>query len=70
MMVVAEHTEAASLMRNALMVDVEDYFHVAAFARQIDSVTWGRFPLRVEPNMHRLLALFAKQRPSPKQYKN
>ena len=32
MIVVAEHTEAASLMRNALMVDVENYFHVAAFA--------------------------------------
>ena len=46
-------------MRNALTVDVEDYFHVAAFARQIDPATWDRFPLRVERNTHRLLELFS-----------
>lgn len=46
-------------MQNALTVDVEDYFHVAAFARQIDPATWDRFPLRVERNTHRLLELFA-----------
>jgi hypothetical protein len=44
-------------MRNALTVDVEDYFHVAAFARQIDPATWDHFPLRVEHNTHRLLDL-------------
>ena len=48
-------------MRNALTVDVEDYFHVAAFARRIDPATWDRFPLRVERNTHRLLDLFAEQ---------
>ncbi len=48
-------------MRNALTVDVEDYFHVAAFAQQIDPATWDRFPLRVEWNTHRLLDLFAEQ---------
>jgi hypothetical protein len=31
-------------MHNALTVDVEDYFHLAAFARQIDPATWDRFP--------------------------
>jgi polysaccharide deacetylase family protein (PEP-CTERM system associated) len=46
-------------MHNALTVDIEDYFHVAAFARQIDPATWDRFPLRVERNTHRLLELFA-----------
>ena len=46
-------------MQNALTVDVEDYFHVAAFARQIDPATWDQFPLRVERNTHRLLELFA-----------
>lgn len=46
-------------MQNALTVDVEDYFHVAAFARQIDPATWDRFPLRVEHNTCRLLDLFA-----------
>lgn len=48
-------------MRNALTVDVEDYFHVAAFAGQIDRATWDRFPLRVERNTHRLLDLFAER---------
>lgn len=48
-------------MRNALTVDVEDYFHVAAFARQIAPATWDRFPLRVERNTHRLLDLFAER---------
>ena len=45
-------------MRNAMTVDVEDYFHVAAFARQIDPSTWDRFSPRVEQNTARLLDLF------------
>jgi polysaccharide deacetylase family protein (PEP-CTERM system associated) len=45
-------------MRNALTVDVEDYFHVGAFARQIDPATWDRFSPRVERNTERLLDLF------------
>lgn len=48
-------------MQNALTVDVEDYFHVAAFASQIDPATWDRFPLRVERNTERLLDLFAER---------
>ena len=48
-------------MRNALTVDVEDYFHVAAFSQQIDPATRDRFPLRVERNTHRLLDLFAER---------
>ncbi|MER2527516.1 MAG: XrtA system polysaccharide deacetylase [Candidatus Competibacter denitrificans] len=48
-------------MDNALTVDVEDYFQVAAFARQIDPATWDRIPLRVERNTQRLLDLFAEQ---------
>lgn len=48
-------------MRNALTVDVEDYFHVAAFAQQIDPATWNLFPLRVERNTYRLLDLFAER---------
>ena len=48
-------------MRNALTVDVEDYFHVAAFARQIDPATWDSFSLRVEYNTQRLLDLFAER---------
>ncbi len=48
-------------MHNALTVDVEDYFQVAAFARQIDPATWDHIPLRVERNTQRLLDLFAEQ---------
>lgn len=47
-------------MRNALTVDVEDYFHVASFSKQIDPATWDSFTLRVERNTHRLLDLFAE----------
>lgn len=49
------------MMRNALTVDVEDYFQVAAFARQIDPATWDQIPLRVERNTQHLLDLFAEQ---------
>ncbi len=45
-------------IRNALTVDVEDYFHVSAFANSIDQRDWSRHPLRVEKNTHRLLDLF------------
>ena len=50
-----------AMIRNALTVDVEDYFQVAAFSRQIDPATWDRFTLRVERNTQRLLDLFAEQ---------
>jgi polysaccharide deacetylase family protein (PEP-CTERM system associated) len=48
------------MIRNALTVDVEDYFQVAAFAEEVDHKTWDSFPLRVERNTHRLLDLFAR----------
>ncbi len=41
-----------------LSVDVEDYFHVEAFAGLVDRGEWGSFPSRVEANTHRLLDLF------------
>ena len=43
---------------NALTVDVEDYFHVSAFADSIDQQDWAHHPLRVENNTMRLLDLF------------
>jgi polysaccharide deacetylase family protein (PEP-CTERM system associated) len=46
------------MTRNALTVDVEDYFHVSAFAGAIDSSEWDGHPLRVEQNTRRLLELF------------
>lgn len=49
-----------SKIRNALTVDVEDYFQVAAFSREIDPGTWDRYTLRVVDNTQRLLDLFAE----------
>ena len=43
---------------NALTVDVEDYFHVSAFAATIDRDSWGTRESRVVANTHRLLAIF------------
>jgi polysaccharide deacetylase family protein (PEP-CTERM system associated) len=48
-------------MLNALTIDVEDYFHVAAFARQIDPKTWDSYPLRVEKNTNRILDLLGER---------
>ena len=43
---------------HAMTVDVEDYYHVAAFAKVIDPASWEQWPSRVEANTRRLLALF------------
>ena len=45
-------------IKNALTVDVEDYFQVSAFAKSIKHDEWGSQPLRVEQNTQRLLNLF------------
>ncbi|MDA8251516.1 MAG: polysaccharide deacetylase family protein, partial [Rhodospirillales bacterium] len=47
-------------VRNALTVDVEDYFQVQAFAGTIPRGDWERWPRRVEANTARLLDLFAE----------
>ena len=47
-------------MLNALTVDVEDYFHVQAFADIIARDDWERLPRRVDRNTERLLDLFAE----------
>lgn len=50
-----------SAITNAMTVDVEDYFHVSAFAGQVEMKDWGqRFPLRVEQSTQKTLELFAK----------
>jgi len=41
-----------------LSVDVEDYFHVEAFADIVSRDTWETYPRRVEDNTLRLLDLF------------
>ena len=47
-------------IQNALTVDVEDYFHVSAFAKSINHKDWDNHPLRVEKNTLRLLDLFGE----------
>jgi polysaccharide deacetylase family protein (PEP-CTERM system associated) len=45
-------------MKNALSVDVEDWFQVGAFEKVIDRSAWETLPRRVEANTDRVLALF------------
>jgi len=45
-------------MRNALSVDVEDWFQVGAFEKVIGRDAWETLPRRVEANTDRVLALF------------
>ncbi len=48
-----------TMIRNAMTVDVEDYFQVSAFEAHIDRTRWDTLPCRVETNTDRILALFA-----------
>lgn len=43
---------------NAMTIDVEDYFHVQAFAGVIPRDDWNSLPSRVTGNTERLLSLF------------
>jgi polysaccharide deacetylase family protein (PEP-CTERM system associated) len=43
---------------NAMTVDVEDYFQVSAFAKNIDKKEWDHYPSRVNANTNLLLDLF------------
>jgi peptidoglycan/xylan/chitin deacetylase (PgdA/CDA1 family) len=45
-------------MRNALSVDVEDWFQVGAFEKVIARDAWEKLPRRVERNTDRVLELF------------
>jgi polysaccharide deacetylase family protein (PEP-CTERM system associated) len=49
---------SAAPIVNAMTVDVEDYFHVAALAKSIDRSRWNDMEYRVEANTKRLLDLF------------
>ncbi len=42
-------------MRNALTIDVEDYFHVSAFENNIERHSWEKMPQRALSNTHRVL---------------
>ncbi|MEP7185986.1 MAG: XrtA system polysaccharide deacetylase [Rhodanobacter sp.] len=45
---------------NAMTVDVEDYFQVAAFENCIRREDWPRWPIRVEHNTQSVLELFGR----------
>lgn len=47
----------ATPIRNAMTIDVEDYFQVSAFASHIARDNWTSMPCRVESNVDRILAL-------------
>jgi polysaccharide deacetylase family protein (PEP-CTERM system associated) len=47
-------------VRNALTVDVEDYFHVSAFEKIISRSQWHTLDSRVVRSTHRLLGLFER----------
>ncbi len=44
-------------MKNAMSIDVEDYFQVSAFAPHIRRENWDRLPCRVERNVDVILGL-------------
>ncbi len=46
-------------IRNAMSVDVEDYFQVQAFADVVPRASWEAIPRRVEANTDRILEKFA-----------
>ncbi len=46
-------------VKNAMTVDVEDYFHVSAFAHSINRDSWVSQQSRVRESNHRLLQLFS-----------
>ena len=45
-------------MKNALSVDIEDWFQVGAFEKVIARDAWETIPARVEANTEKVLALF------------
>ena len=44
-------------IRNAMTIDVEDYFQVSAFAAHIPRESWASIPCRVEGNVDRILSI-------------
>ena len=47
------------VIKNAMTVDVEDYFQVSAFEKYISKDQWDNIPHRVSQNTHKVLDLFA-----------
>jgi len=46
-------------MKNALTIDLEDYFHVSAYSGRVKLEEWDAYPSRVAQNTDRLLEILA-----------
>jgi polysaccharide deacetylase family protein (PEP-CTERM system associated) len=53
-------SNTAARVANAFTIDVEDYFHVTAFAASLDRAQWDGLESRVEKNTMRMLELLAR----------
>lgn len=51
-----------SEVQNVISVDVEEWFHVEAFASHIPRTDWDQLERRARPSMEALLELFERQR--------
>jgi len=49
------------MIKNAMTIDVEDYFQVSAFAPHIPRTQWDSLPCRVERNVMRILDMLDEQ---------
>lgn len=49
-----------STLRNAMTIDVEDYFQVSAFSRHIARDNWQSIPSRVERNIDHILDMLSE----------
>ena len=47
-------------IKNAMTVDVEDYFQVSAFEKVVDRDDWNKITCRIPQNMEKILLLFEK----------
>ena len=54
--------QAGAVIRNAMTIDVEDYFQVSAFAGVIERDSWDGRECRVEANIDRILGILADGR--------
>lgn len=50
--------DRTSSIVNAMSVDVEDWFHVQAFAHRINQADWPHLEVRVEANVDQILEIF------------
>jgi polysaccharide deacetylase family protein (PEP-CTERM system associated) len=51
---------AAKVLRNAMSIDVEDYFQVSALAPYIDRADWDRRECRAEANVRRIIEFLSE----------